>query len=235
MQNTNQLLKGINCDIDALASVIIYQNIILESLEETRIILSALDRGRLIGEVGQILDMEDIQLLVESSKQLNNTIFQKYPELLFRVGQMVLTNFTESDAAYNFHFVLAAPNLRLEGIHQIYNAIQVPINDPTDPNTCLGVQLPSTIFRAKGQFYTADTTDCQKHNALLVCLQNFDNPFSASFQEIGCLNGNFSQCATTLVPCSSAIRFTKAGALIFSTEKVLGMPVGRPQSSTSSV
>ena len=83
MHNTKQPLKGINCDIDALASVIIYQNTLLESLQKTRIILSSLNQVRLIGEVGQILDMEDIQLLADSSKQLDHTIFQQYPELLF--------------------------------------------------------------------------------------------------------------------------------------------------------
>ena len=227
MGDTRKLLKGMNCDIDALSSVIIYQNILMESLEKTRTILSALDRGRLEAEVGQILDMKDIELLVKSSRQLNSTMFKLYPELLFRVGQMVLTDITESEKSYNFHFVLVAPNLRVDGIHQMYNAIQVPINEPEDPETCMGVQLPTPIFKANGKFFTADITDCQQHNALLVCLQNFDNPFSASFQELSCLNGNFPQCTTILTPCSPTIKFTKAGALIFSNEKVLGMPIGR--------
>ena len=80
-----------------------------------------------------------------------------------------VTVFSVSDKSYNFHFVLLASNLRVEGIHQMYNAIPVPMNEPEDPETCMGVQLPTPIFKANGKFFTADITDCQQHNALLVC------------------------------------------------------------------
>ena len=210
-------LEYVDCSLRSIATTIVFQNTLRQSQQEVETLLFALTQGKLEAEVGQILEMDVVKTIVKSSRQLNNTIYATHPELLFRVGRMVLTAFIETPENYNFHFVLATPNLRRNTLHQMYEVIQVPItNKDPDESMCMKVHLPSTIFKVDDKFYTADLSDCIKHNTLLVCVQDMADQFSPNFKEIRCLNGNISECEMHLASCEPEMKFTKAGALVFS-------------------
>ena len=127
MANVNSQLQGISCIINSLAAAMIYQNVLRQSQAKIESLLFPLTQGQLEAQVEQILDLEDIESIVQNSKQLNGTIFTSYPELLFRVGKMVVIDFTEEENNYNFHFVLANPNLKANTMHQMYEVLHVPI------------------------------------------------------------------------------------------------------------
>ena len=105
-------LESVDCSLRSIATAIVFQNTWRQSQQEVETLLFALTQGKLEAEVGQILEMDEVKTVVKSSRQLNNTIFANHPELLFRVGRMVLTACIETPENYNFHFVLATPNLR---------------------------------------------------------------------------------------------------------------------------
>ena len=95
--------------------------------------------------------------------------------------------------------------------------------DKETVDTCLMMKLPDTIFKVNGVYYQADTSDCIQKNDIIICLQDFEDVFSPSITQIGCLNGKLNHCETEQVPCKNTMRFTKAGPLIFSRTEITGM------------
>ena len=225
---TQTQVRNIKCDVAELAAAMIQQSIMREHQEKLRTTLVALTQGTLEANVGQILELSDLELIIKGSKQLNGTLYAEHPELLFRVGKMVLMNFTDNGENYNFHFVLAAPHLKSNTIYQMYEPIQVPV-EATDgaSSSCMTLNVPNNIFRLNGKFYTSDLTDCLRHNALEVCLQDLSDPFSPNFKEIPCLGSNITDCKTSPTPCSPTMKFTRAGALVYSKDEILGLPVNK--------
>ena len=215
----------LKCDLANVASALVHQSIIREHQEELNKLLVALSQGTLEANVGQILDLSEIKLIISASDQLNETIYSDHPELLFRVGNMVLMNFTNEGDHYNFHYVLVAPDLKKEAIYQIYEKVQVPItsNDKEDEQ-CMMVDIPQTLFKVGNDFVTVDISGCHKENAMILCVQDLTDPLGEGFQQVQCLNGNATACLMTSVPCQTTVKFTNGGALIFSQSQILGLP-----------
>ena len=202
----------LKCDLANIASALVHQSIIREHHEELNKLLVALSQGTLEANVGQILDLSEIKLIISASDQLNETIYSDHPELLFRVGNMVLMNFTNEGDQYNFHYVLVAPDLKKEAIYQIYEKVQVPItsNDKEDEQ-CMMVDIPQTLFKVGNDFITVDISGCHKENAMILCVQDLTDPLGERFQQVQCLNGNATSCLMTSVPCQTTVKFTNGG------------------------
>ena len=120
---------------------------------------------------------------------------------------------------------MAAPKLPPKSLHHAYTNLQVPISlENKQSDTCLIVILPDTSFKANGIYYQADTSDCiHKNDINIIYLQDFEDLFEPSITEIPCLNGKLDECKTEAVSCDSIMRFTKAGALVFSQNEITGV------------
>ena len=217
-------VNDLNCDISSLASIIMYQNILQEHQSKMSEMLFAITHGKLNSDIAQVLNLEDIKLIVQNNEQFKDTIYINSPELLYRLGELILIDVALENTEYVFNFVVAVPKLAPKSLHQAYDKVQVPISmDKETVDTCLMMKLPDTIFKANGVYYQADTSDCIQKNDIIICLQDFEDVFSPSITQIGCLNGKLNHCETEQVPCKNTMRFTKAGPLIFSRTEITGM------------
>ena len=80
----------------------------------------------------QILCIEDLKTIASENKDFQQTIFAKYPEIFYRVGNLFLANVMNNNHFLVFHFIVVAPNVR--GHPSSYQP------------TCLMPQTPEILF-----------------------------------------------------------------------------------------
>ena len=93
----------------------------------------------------RILRIEDLKTIASENKDFQQTIFAKYPEIFYRVGNLFLANVMNNNHFLVFHFIVVAPELKLENMHQTFEVTQVPISLKNMP-TCLMPQTPEILF-----------------------------------------------------------------------------------------
>ena len=200
----------------------LYQLTLFEHQRKLSELFDGVNTGKLITGAVPMLGLSDIELILENNVVFKNTVYNKVPELLLRLGELVLINAQESNFSITLHLILAAPCLETNSLHQTYHPTAVPIMSKNDSQNCLQLILPEVIFAVEGQYFTADVSSCTLKNDIYLCVQNVQDTQSPSVQSVPCLDGDFEQCVTKITSCESKLTFTKSGALVFSKKEVLG-------------
>lgn len=224
IQSLNEKIFGLKCDVASLGILITYQQRLQHHIAKLEEMVFAPRHGRLQASIPQTLTMKDLQLIVTNNVNYKSTLYQQHPEVLYRVGHLYLLELSKANTHLLFHFLLIAPKLQLSGLHRTYTPVKVPITAKTI-DVCFEANLPPTILLKEGNFYAADTTDCNSEDDITFCQQDFEDRFSPSLQAIPCLDtgADASTCPMIEVPCENKMVFTKAGALVYSRLPVLAM------------
>ena len=219
--NIYGIINDLGCDVNALADINIYQLILHEHERKLNQLATSINNGKLLSDAVPILSAKDVRIILENPIY-DNTVYRTIPELLLRVGELVLMDVLKTEEAFSFHYILATPKLAKKALYQTYTPRIVPMQPDLNGKHCLEVLLPELIFKANGIFYTADLSACTKKNEIYLCVQQITGTHSPSIEEVPCLNGDFDKCETKLTKCDPRIIFTKSGALVFSLAEILG-------------
>ena len=219
-------IDGLKCDVASLSSLMIFQQAIKTHELKLEQLFYASRHGKLKTSIPQTLSLEDLTTVVSNNPNFADTLYHTNPEVLYRVGELYLVDVHKGEHQLLFHFLLAAPKLKMGSIFQTYQPIAVPITTD-DSELCFEVNLPNTILIRDNKFYSADTTDCYVKHDVTFCQQDFEDLFSPSITHLPCLAEDTVQCPLTPVPCHTKMVFTKAGALIFSQKDILVMKRGQ--------
>ena len=230
-QNTHvsRAIKELKCDVASVGAMVAHQNILQVFQHKLQELFFAIKHGKLMTDTTQILRIEDLKTIASENKDFQQTIFAKHPEIFYRVGNLFLAKVMNNKHFLVFHFIVVAPEFKLENMHQTFEVTQVPISSK-NMSTCLMPQTPEILFIKYRIYYQADTEECQEQNDIIICNTNMEDVFSPSIKPFDCLNDNLDNCIMNPVPCHNIIKFTKSGALIHSRTQILGMLVGEETS-----
>ena len=226
-QNTqvSKAIEDLKCDVASVASMVAYQNILQTFQLRLQELFYAVKHGKLITDTTHILHIKDLQSIAWENEEFNNTLFSIHPEILYRVANLLLANVVNNENFLVFHFILIAPELKLENIHQTFKITQVPIST-ANMTSCLLTEAPEILFIKDSIYYQADVTEYEEQNDIIICNKNLEDIFSPSIKRFNCLNGNVENCIMKQVECQDEMKFTKSGALVHSKSQILGMTVG---------
>ena len=93
----------------------------------------------------QILNIRDLRTVALGNEEFNHTIFVEHPEILYRVGNLLLANVVNNRNFLVFHFVLIATELTLENMHQTFEINQVPMS-MSNMTSCLLTKILEILF-----------------------------------------------------------------------------------------
>ena len=125
--------------------MVAYQNILQTFQLRLQELFYAVKHGKLITDTTHILHIKDLQFIAWENEEFNNAIFSIHPEILYRVANLLLANVVNNENFLVFHFILIAPELKLENIHQTFKITQVPIST-ANMTSCLLTEAPEIIF-----------------------------------------------------------------------------------------
>ena len=223
----NAAIHGLKCDIASLGLLMAHQQVLNQHLTRANQLLFAPRHGVIKASIPQTLSLSDLELVVQRNVIYTDTLYQEHPEVLYRVGDLYLMNLTRTNQFIIFHYLLVAPKLQAERLHRTYAPVKVPIAPKsTNPTVCFEANLPAMIMEKNNRFFAVDTVDCIHKNDIILCQQDYEDLWSPSIKESSCLSANSTDekdCELVEVPCETKILFTKAGALVFSREDILGM------------
>ena len=216
-------MSSIKCDVTALASLFIYQQSVLRTHLKVSELFYQVRHGKLLSESAPTLTLEDLRKIVTGNPNFQNSIYEQNPELIFRLGDIVLVDTSQADADMTFHFILVIPKISQQSLYQTYKVAKSPISkDMNSP--CYLTYTSPVLFYKDGLFYSTDTSECSTRNEIIMCLQDFGDQFTPNLiQPEHCLNNKPEQCMFTPASCESKLTFTRGGALIFSKGQILAM------------
>ena len=121
-QNTqvSKAIEDLKCDVASVASMVAHQNILQTLQLRSQELFYAVKHGKLITDSTHVLHIKDLQSIAWENEEFNNTIFSIHPEILYRVANLLLANVVNNENFLVFHFILIAPELKLENIHQTF-------------------------------------------------------------------------------------------------------------------
>ena len=220
-------IRGLKCDIASLASLTIFQQSLKMHSSKLDELFFASKHGKLQANLPQILSLADLELIISENPNFENTLFKDHPEILYRVGDLYLLDALKNSKDSLFHFLLTTPKLVPDSLFRTYHPVQVPTTtSATEEEMCFLPQIPNTVIVQLDKLVAADITDCHVKEQVILCQQDFADSFSPTTEIIPCLNGQPELCQLKPASCEPHMIFTKAGALVFSKETILGMPVG---------
>ena len=218
-------IQGIKCDVASLAVLSIFQQSLKTHQSKLDELFYATKHGKLTASLPQTLTLDDLTLVLEQNPNFRDTIYVSHPEVLYRVGELYLMDVQKNRRNLLFHFLLTTPRLKPASIFRTYYPVQVPIASADSP-LCFKPALPPTIIIQDDSLVAADITDCTMKEEMILCQQDFGDNFSPNVNKIPCLNDEPNLCTLENVPCDTTMLFTKAGALVYSADSILGMKVG---------
>jgi hypothetical protein len=218
-------IQGLKCDIASMALLTVFQQTLKIHKAKLDELFYATRHGKLTASLPQTLSLEDLNLILDRNPKFHDTLYVSHPEILYRVGNLYLMEVQETERFLLFHFLLTSPRLKPASLFKTYYPIQVPIATE-DSQLCFKPEIPTTIIIQDNNLVAADITDCTITDDLILCQQDFGDTFSPNVKDIPCLNNEPSACSLKNVPCETTMLFTKAGALVFSKNAILGMKVG---------
>ena len=168
----------------------------------------------------QILNIRDLRTVALGKEEFNYTIFVEHPEILYRVGNLLLANVVNNRNFLVFHFVLIAMELTLESMHQTFEINQVPMS-MSNMTSCLLTKILEILFVKDSIYYEANMSECQEQNDIIICNKKLEDIFSPSIKRFECLNRNLDNCLILSIECHDVIKFTKSGSLIHSQSQIL--------------
>ncbi|KAL5253529.1 hypothetical protein ACHWQZ_G013640 [Mnemiopsis leidyi] len=215
-------IAGLKCDVASLAALTIFQQTL--KLHEAKLdsTFFSTRHGKLTSSLTQTITLEDLRLIMTENPNFHGTVYEQNPEILYRVGDLYLMDVQDHSDSLLFHFLLTAPKISNNSLYQTYYPVQVPITTSESP-LCFMPELPQTLLIKDGKIFSADTTDCERKEDLILCQQDFEDSFSPNIAHVPCLNNEPSKCALKQTSCETKMIFTRAGALVFSREDILGM------------
>ena len=125
-QNTHvsRAIKELKCDVASVGAMVAHQNILQVFQHKLQELFFA---------TTQILRIEDLKTIASENKDFQQTIFAKHPEIFYRVGNLFLANVMNNKHFLVFDFIVVAPELKLENMHQTFEVTQVPSAQRTCP------------------------------------------------------------------------------------------------------
>ena len=186
-----------------------------DSIEE---ILTWVIKGQIRGNIiPAVLSPEDIQLVVNNSPDLNETIYVDNPTYLYAVGKLSVVEMTKIADHYIFHLVVDIPHIRPENLFKVFKIKQTGI---FVNGTCINFKLPRTVYELKGHLLEIDLDICRAGNFIKVCAQNIDKERIEVNQIVPCLSDNITDCEVETTKCLNTVVYTKAGLLVKSNKPV---------------
>ena len=115
-QNTHvsRAMKELKCDVASVGAMVAYQNILQVFQHKLQELFFAINHGKLMTDTTQILRIENLKTKASETKDFQQTIFAKYPEIFYKVGNLFSANVMNNNHFLVFHFIVVAPELKLE-------------------------------------------------------------------------------------------------------------------------
>ena len=217
----HEAIQGVKCDVASLSSILIYQQSLEKHKRKIEQMFFATKHGNLKSSIPQTLSLQDLVTVTQNNPLFSDSLFIDHPEVLYRVGDLYLVKAQKHTNFQLFHFLLTTPKLKKGAIFQAYSPVKVPVRK--ESQNCFILKLEGTIIIKEGIFYEADTTDCSVEDDVIFCQQNFENRFSPSTQRLTCLNGDIDMCELEATECSTTMKYTRGGALIYSEKDILAL------------
>ena len=140
----------------------------------------------------RMINAKTLQTIVQQHSELNQTIFNAHPYLLYSIAKMSLINI--DDNFTTAHFALYIPWIVPQNnMFNLYNTAQV--GTFINGNTCHYLQLPKHIVQVNNEFYDINLQNCRKHGNFHICSteSRSDKPSCLQREELLC-NLKRSQC-----------------------------------------
>ena len=174
--------------------------------------------GNVEGSISATLfNITDIEILLNNTEMLNDTIYHKKPELLYRIGQAHVAGHDIIGKYFNIHIVIKIPVIKTNSFAMVYDILQSGMTRKTeDEISCFKWDIPDTIFKEKERYYKIpDRTVCTDRYGLKLCMVKTAN----ITDEVPCLR-NIKSCEIIKTDCKTNIKQSTTGVMVKTDEPV---------------
>ena len=209
-------IDELQCETNILGYAILQSHEIAEWERKVDEILRPLERGSKIGPLSpQIFDLTMLQNIVNSTKDLSDTVYEQEPSYLYHTTTANLIDIKENTADYSFHLILQVPVIKKNHAYPYYAVRQTSF---TAKNRCYYHDLPDYVYFSNGNFIGLDMNLCEGGTGeLLYCYQNLASAKSADENKAraACLNSELmSDCKILPIECADKTVVLQTGVLI---------------------
>ena len=155
----------------------------------------------------RMLDITALSKVIRQHSELNMTIFNREPYLLYSLAKLSLIEISQDLSIA--HFIISVPRiLNTDTQHSLYKISQV--GTFTGNRTCNYLHTPDYIFESEnGTFHQIDVaTSCTSHHKLFLCNSDIFN------QGKSCLQRDTVDCSTKRVRCNDHAYHTSLSGIM---------------------